>query len=357
MSNNHSQFTDFNKNIAISEAKKDTLRGNKDTLREKIRKYFKENKPNEIKPSFRSQGSFVMKTTVNPIPEWSENDKKNLYKYDIDDGVYFIGKEEDRKSVGTYHSWILDAVKDHTNKGATDKTTCIRVLYADGHHIDLPIYFKIKGDDTIPQLAHNSKDWIDSDPKAFFDWFNEKAKSKEQLRRIVRYLKAWRDYRHTQNSSTKMPSGFILTILAANNISYSTDRDDIALKETLIKIQNAIDPNKGGKFECYRPTTPTDEDLFSDYSDTKRDYFLSQLDSFVKSAKEAIDGSNPKESCEKWQKHFGDRFSCSTAIDENEAKENTKAFSEGTLKFGATTGISTTVGTAMSANKGFYGKI
>ena len=357
MANNHTQFTTFNESIAISKAKKETLQGNRDTLREKIRKYFKDNKPNEIKPSFRSQGSFVMKTTVNPIPQWSEDEKKHLYKYDIDDGVYFIGQAEDKTSIGTYHDWIYDAVKDHTNKGAIDKTTCVRVLYSDGHHIDLPIYFKIKGDDTIPQLAHKSKDWIDSDPKAFFDWFNEKAKDKEQLRRIVRYLKAWRDYRHTQNSSTKMPSGFILTILAANNISYSTDRDDIALKDTLINIQNAIDPSKGGKFECYRPTIPTDEDLFSSYSDTKRDYFLSQLDSFVKSAKEAVEGSNPKESCEKWQKYFGDRFSCSTAIDENEAKEKAKAFTEGALKFGVTTGISTTVGTAMSANKGFYGKI
>jgi hypothetical protein len=95
--------------------------------------------------------------------------------------------------------------------------------------------------------------------------------------------------------------------------------------------KKAIDPDCGGKFECYRPTTPTDEDLFKNYSDTKRDYFLSQLDSFVKSAKEAIEGTNPKESCEKWQKHFGDRFSCSSAIDENEAKEKAKALVEGTL--------------------------
>ncbi|GHT35848.1 cyclic GMP-AMP synthase [Bacteroidia bacterium] len=356
MANNHSQFIAFNDSITISKAKKETLKNNREALREKIRKYFKDNKPDEINPSFRSQGSFVMKTLINPISEWSEEDEKYLYKYDIDDGVYFIGKEEDRKSIDTYHNWIYEAVKDHTDKGATDKTTCVRVLYADGHHIDLPIYFKIKGDDTIPQLAHKSKDWIDSDPKEFFDWFNKQAKDKEQLRRIVRYLKAWRDYRHTQNSSTQMPSGFILTILATNNISYSNDRDDIALKETLEKIQNAIDPNHGGTFECYRPTTPADEDLFENYSDTKRDYFLSQLDSFVKSAKNAIGGTNPKESCEKWQKHFGDRFSCATAIDEDEAKEKAKAFTEGKLKYGAT-GLSTTVGTAMAANKGFYGDI
>ena len=356
MANNHTQFIAFDENIKISKAKKDTLTSNRSTLRDVIRDYFKENKPNEIKPTFRSQGSFVMKTAVNPITEWSEEEQKYLYKYDIDDGVYFIGKEEDRKSVDTYHNWIYDAVKDHTSKGATDKTTCVRVLYADGHHIDLPTYFKIKGDNTIPQLAHKSKGWIDSDPKEFFDWFNNSVDKEQQLRRIVRYLKAWCDYRNNQNSSTKMQSGFIMTILATNNISYN-DRDDIAFKNTLEKIQKTIDPEHGGKFECKRPTTPKDENLFENYSDTKRDYFLSQLDSFVKSANEAINGSNPKEACLKWQKHFGDRFSCSTAIDENEAKEKAKALSEGTLKYSATAGLSTTAGTAMAASKGFYGDI
>jgi hypothetical protein len=326
MANNHEQFIAFNDTIAITKSKKDTLTGNRKALREVIRKYFKENKPDEIKPTFRSQGSFVMKTTVNPIPQWSEEDDKNLYKYDVDDGVYFVGEEDDRKSINTYHNWIYDAVKDHTDKGAEDKTTCVRVLYADGHHIDLPIYFKIKGDNTIPQLAHKSKDWIDSDPKEFFDWFNKQAKDKEQLRRIVRYLKAWRDYRHTQNSSTQMPSGFILTILAANNISYNNDRDDIAMKETLEKIQQSIDPDKGGVFECFRPTTPKGEDLFANYSDTKRDNFLNQLSNFVTSAQQAIAGKNSKESCLKWQKHFGDRFSCTTAKDEDE-QSNAKTYS------------------------------
>jgi hypothetical protein len=325
MANNHEQFIAFNKTIAIIESKKDTLTGNRKALRDVIRKYFKENKPNEIKPAFRSQGSFVMKTTVNPIPQWSEEDKKDLYKYDVDDGIYFIGKEDDRKSINTYHNWIYDAVKDHTGKGAEDKTTCVRVLYADGHHIDLPIYFKVKSDKTIPELAHKSKGWIDSDPKEFFEWFNNLVDEKQQLRRIVRYLKAWCDYRNNQNTSIKMPSGFMMTILASNNISYN-DRDDIALKETLENIQDSINKDYGGKFECKRPTTPKGEDLFANYSDTKRDNFLNQLNSFVTSAQQAIAGKNPKESCLKWQKHFGDRFSCTTAKDEEE-QSNAKTYS------------------------------
>lgn len=325
MANNHEQFIIFNSTIELTITKKEILKGNRETLRKVIKKYFDDNKPNEIKPKFQSQGSFVMKTTVNPIVRKSDDKKTDLYIYDIDDGVYFIGDEEvnDRKSINTYHNWIYDAVKDHTGKGAEKRNTCIRVLYSDGHHIDLPIYYKINVKDSIPELAHKSKEWIDSDPKEFYEWFNNQAKTNQQLRRIVRYLKAWCDYRHTQNPSVKMPSGFMMTILATENISYD-ERDDIAFKKTLENIQRKIDKNHGGIFECKRPTTPKGEDLFAGFSETRRDYFISQLESFVTSAQQAINSKNSKESCLKWQKHFGDRFSCSTAKDEVEEPDANK---------------------------------
>ena len=312
MANNHEQFKKFNNTIKLNDDKKETLEKNRGILRDKIKKYFTENKHNEIKPKFHSQGSFEMKTTVNPIPRKSD-ENKDLYNYDIDDGVYFIGEEdkEDRYVVDTYHEWIYDAVKDHTSKGAIKKNTCVRVLYADGHHIDLPIYYKQRN---VPELAHKSKDWIDSDPREFYKLFNEKAASNQQLRRIVRYLKAWCDFRNFNRPDVKMPSGFIMTILATDNLSIN-ERDDVAFKETLEKIKNKLD----NKFECKRPTTPKGENLLSDFSDTRREYFLAQLNSFITSASQALEINNHKESCLKWQKHFGDRFSCSNAKDEDEA--------------------------------------
>ncbi len=317
MANNHEQFKSFNETIRLHDTKKATLETNRETLRDKIKKYFDDNKPNEIKPKFHSQGSFVMKTTVNPILRKSE-EGKDIYIYDVDDGVYFIGNEDqdDRYCINTYHEWIYDAVKDHTSKGAEKKHTCVRVIYADGHHIDLPIYYK---QGNIPELAHKSKGWIDSDPKEFYKWFNKKAASNQQLRRIVRYLKAWCDYRNSIRTDVRMPSGFIMTILASENISIN-ERDDIAFKETLENIQKKLNV-----FECKRPTTPKGEDLFANYSETKRNYFIDQLSSFVNSANQAIESKNPKEGCLKWQKHLGDRFSCSTAKNEDE-ETNLKSY-------------------------------
>lgn len=326
MANNHQQFIDFDGSVRLSPSKEEELKKNRKALREKIRKYFQDNKPDEIKPKFYSQGSFVMKTAINPIP--TQENGKWLYKYDIDDGVYFIGNEsaDKRKTVYTYHTWIVNAVDGHTTvRGTKDKNTCVRVLYADGHHIDLPIYYKRNDiSDSIPELADKGNGWVESDPQAFCKWFNEKVDSKQQLRRIVRYLKAWAAYKNT-TSSSEMPSGFILTILATKNISYKDGRDDIALKETLENIQTQIDDSKGGIFQCYRPTRPTTENLFSEYSKTQKDNFLANLNSLIASARQAIEHKNPKDACLKWQKHLGDRFSCSTASEEDEAV-NARAF-------------------------------
>jgi hypothetical protein len=122
-----------------------------------------------------------------------------------------------------------------------------------------------------------------------------------QLKRIVRYLKAWSDYR-----AGDLPSGLIFTVLAANNISFH-ERDDLGFYQTLLNIKNSLDKS----FVCYRPTTPTDEDLLANYSITNKNYFLKQLDSFIASAEKALSNkTSQSDACKVWQRHFGDRFPC-----------------------------------------------
>lgn len=317
MANCNNLFQEFNSTIKLTDSKKDSLKKSSKELRKKIRTYFKENKPDEVKPKFTGQGSFEVNTNVNPIPRTVEIDgeEKTLYKYDLDDGVYFIGDEDKRKSIQTYHNWIYEAVDGHTSQKPIDKNTCVRVIFSDGHNIDLPIYYK---QGATPELAHKGKGWIFSDPKEFIEWFEERAKGSPQLRRIIRYLKAWCDYREFSNSSKKMPSGFIMTILAANH-QYKHDRDDVALKESLINIQAELSK----EFKCERPTTPAGEDLLEEYS--QEDYFMNELAKFINNAKRGLEEKNQKNACEYWRKIFGDRFSCSNAKDEDEGDKRSDA--------------------------------
>jgi hypothetical protein len=301
----HKEFINFNLIIALNSNKKEALITSRDSLKKKIKKYFAEKKANEIQPKFWGQGSFEMNTTVNPIPE-VDNEGNTIVKYDLDYGIYFIEKkgEDKKRSISTWHDWVYESVDGHTNTPPQNKNTCVRVIFADGHHIDLPIYY-MNGD--TPELAHQTKGWIYCDPKAFFDWFNEKAKNDQQLRRIVRYLKAWKNYREIRNTSLKLPSGFAFTILAVNNF-VSNSSDDKAFKYTVEKIKSELEK----KFECKRPTTPVGEDIFSDFSETRKNNLFTSFDSLIEACENAEKEKNFKKSSEYFQKQFGERFPLGT---------------------------------------------
>ena len=290
MNTNH-LFKKFNSKIRLSNEKREKLARNRKALRKKIRDYFNYNEWGA--PKFYSQGSFPLNTNLNPIKE----------KYDLDDGVYFICSEEERKESSTYHNRIKKAVKGHASE-VKDKNTCVRVVYADGHHIDFPSYW-IEKDGNTPQLAHKSDGFIMSDPKAFKQWVEEyvsNSYSRGQLRRIIRYLKAWKDYRENCNSNLRLPSGFILTILACKTFIKEDKRDDLSLKNTVNNIIN----NLNYSFSCKRPTAPVGEELLNVcYSETN---IKSELKKLYENAEEAINSECEKDASEYWQKVFGDRF-------------------------------------------------
>ena len=296
--NTHKLFKQYDGVIKLADSKKGKLKTNRKALREKIEKYFGEKCWG--KPEFKSQGSFPLDTNLNPIKKTTE-DGEDKEEYDLDDGVYVYSSEEDRKTTATYHKRIMDAVEGHA-ADEIDKTTCVRVVYADGHHIDLPCYWSVEKDDA-PQLAHKSKGFIDSDPSEFKSWVDQKisnADSSGQLRRMIRYFKGWKNHREVTNSNLNLPSGFIWTILICENF-VKDDRDDLAFKETLQKIKELLDSS----YACYRPTTPSGEELLCNYP---QNTVISELQKVYDNACAAIDSDCEEKSSDFWRKVFGERF-------------------------------------------------
>jgi hypothetical protein len=321
----HKEYNSFNSEIKLTPERKKSLITSKKSIKNRIKKWFTDNKPDELQPKFGGQGSFEMNTTVNPIPVQDE-DGNRILKYDLDYGVYFIEKtdENNKRTIQTWHDWVYEAVDDHTNKDSIDKNTCVRVVFYDGHHIDLPIYYK---KDEVIQLAHKSKDWITSDPKEFYEWFNDQKTT--QLERIVRYLKAWKNYRELNNSNLKLPSGFELTILASNNYA-SDDNDDVAFRETIRKIN--VELNRPNGFKCLRPTTPVDEDVFASYSYTRKNNFLSALESLLDDCDKARDEKNFKKASEHLRNNqFGTRFPLGDDKNEDQKSNELKRSIESSL--------------------------
>ncbi|HAN20403.1 MAG: hypothetical protein A2Y15_08600 [Clostridiales bacterium GWF2_36_10] len=306
MANMNQLFSDFDGKIKLTNAKTNSLKTSRDALRKDIRDWFFEK--NKDIPTFCWQGSFAMKTTVNPLSGG---------EYDLDDGVYLEGYSDiDKESwptTSTVHGWIKSSVEDRTSDLPIDKDTCIRVTYTSGYHIDLPIYI-IKND--IAYLAHKTKGWIESDPKAFKKWFVDHVSDKgEQLRRIVRYLKSWKDYK---NVSLK---GIEITILVTNHFDKYDNRDDKSLKNTISSIISSLEES----FSCYKPVIPN-EDLFEGFSDTKKTSINDSLKNALNKLEKAINEPNEKKASEYLQSIFGERFPTGNdSITSNSSYEITNA--------------------------------
>ncbi|MGB3691879.1 MAG: hypothetical protein WA999_04060, partial [Spirulinaceae cyanobacterium] len=283
MADLHQSFLDFNNTIALSSSHKKTLRTSRNAVRDRIRRYFREEKKGYT-PKFHGQGSFMMNAIIEPLDG----------EFDIDDGIYLQVDSEPSESVSTFHRWIYNAVDGQTKETPIDKNPCVRLIYTGQYHIDLPLYYTKKSDS--PYLAHKTKGWIESDPREFIDWFNDKADSNGQLKRLVRYLKAWKDYRKKE-----LPCGLVFSILAAQYAVFD-NRDDIALYETLKNIHSVL--YRG--FACYRPTTPRGENLLDNYGKTNKNYLLDRLTGLINSAEKAInENTPPPKACEYWQRHLG----------------------------------------------------
>lgn len=309
----HQQYIDFNGKLALTTTRRDSLKSSRRDLRAKIRKSFRANHDGELQPRFGGQGSIMMDTTINPIPVYDASSNK-LLEYDLDDGIYFIesSDESNRKSVETWHEWVYDAVDGHTAAPPERHNACVRVIFADGHHIDLPIYYKL--DDQI-ELAHRVDRWTISDPKEFYEWFNEKKKNNRQLERLVRYFKGWKDYQEKSTDFLSFPNGVSLSILAANN-QVASDNDDIAFEKTASKMLSEL--QKSGGFKCLRPTTPKGEDLFDKFSASRRQTFLDKLDELVEACANARTESNQRKATEYLRAQFGDRFPLGADIEETD---------------------------------------
>lgn len=338
MANCHDIFLAFNQIIKLSDKDRNVLISSRDNLRERMLKNFlliNESERGTHNIDFQSQGSFVMDTIITP-----EQDD-----FDLDDGVYFLGQLSDSERINPslFHDLIIKAIdKHHQIEDITDKDTCVRVRYSKtkdfskegGYHIDIPIYYKENSE--TPELAHKKKGWVESSPVELIDWFEAKInsgfqkgflveaskyqvsyekwlqdirKNDHQLRRLVRYLKAWADLKRKE-----MPSGIMMTIFVANNFILD-DRDDISLLRTLENIDKYFE--KYGII-CLRPTPKKDEDLFENFKSEAKTSFRYALQSLIVSGNQALDNPYQKEACLKWKKHFGNRFPCQYAKEEVE---------------------------------------
>ncbi len=286
----HNNFLNFNKTISISSEKISNLRSAHNTIRDKLTNYFS-NYPYIPPIQFFIQGSYKMDTMVENMNQFC----------DVDLGVYF--QEKPNIEISTLQWHIKQALSGHTSKGVEVKKMCVRLNYVRDFHIDLPIYYK----NYYGKIYFGTKldGWKKSDPKDFIKWFKENTQNKPQLIRIIRYLKAWSDYRKYETTK-KYPSGLVLTLWAIE--FYQADqRDDVAFVYTCDKILRYLDDNYQSDWEAKMPVAPYDNTL-NRLTENHKKNFYNDFKEIVKEGIDAISSSNKKPAKDIWKQVFGYRF-------------------------------------------------
>lgn len=246
----------------------------RNALREGIPKLYREagNQGEAPMPKFFTQGSWAYKTLNAPA--------QSPQQADVDDGCYlplsFLSQTK-RPSVAaqSFFCYAEKALEELVAKRKwaliTDKATCIRIEIGPIAHIDIPLYaipdteyaklsarmeamttnegYVMDGayasvpdrwsalPETEVLLAHREENWKESDPRPVKQWFIDQVATQGiQLRRLVRYLKAFRDWKWKSGG----PSSILLMAAAAPLFEKQHGRDDLALLIVLKELPNAL---------------------------------------------------------------------------------------------------------------------
>lgn len=201
------------------------------------------------------QGSYKYGTLIKPIHKGEE--------YDVDVGLYFQ-REDDGDAMPTpsdLRQWVQQALIAYMRRTTElreviqpPKERCSRACFDARFHIDVPVYWLEPSSDSR-RLATLPDEWEHSDPKALYLWFKSLVErpERDQLRRVVRYLKGWAAIAFNGVPDSR-PSSIVLTVLAAEAFADEglSDRnlDD---EDALIAVIRSIHARLGASSRVLNP--------------------------------------------------------------------------------------------------------
>ncbi|MBM96083.1 MAG: nucleotidyltransferase [Oceanospirillaceae bacterium] len=294
---------------------------------------------NDLKQHFRDkecpikdtflQGSFSVDTAINSL----EGD------YDVDRALVIDENNAPTDPI-KLKEVVLDVLKKRNFKNPKVKKPCVTADYLSINlHIDYTIYtldslgnYKL----AVGKLgsSENNKEWSPSDPKGLIEWINgyssygsDGLAKRKQYKRLVRYMKRWRDVNFNEQSRKKLFS-IGLTIMIKEQYkpsAYAEIENDLAvLEETIRNILNAeyIRSEYSPDLPQYRIYTSLPTRPFRDVFQHKVDggqsvsgsdknigtQFRNKLQTLLSQLENAIAETDEIKQCEILNKVFGDDF-------------------------------------------------
>lgn len=283
-------------------------------------------------PRFFTQGSWAYKTLNAPA--------QNHQQADVDDGCYlplsFVAQSTRPSVAATVfftaaEEALVPLIKERRWKLITDKPTCIRIEISTYAHIDVPLYAipdhefatltkaaamdhgfynlqeavrKAERDawTALPRncvlLAHRECDWMESDPRPVKEWFLAEVEAKgEQLRRVVRYLKAFRDWQWASGG----PSSILLMAAAAPLFEKRKCRDDVALLDVVTALPTKLRAGVNNPIDDR-------ESLTERFGKELVEEAAKKFESLGKMLRGSLNATNEAQACSWMINEFGPRF-------------------------------------------------
>lgn len=289
-----------------------------------------------VRPRFFTQGSFAYRTINDPA--WTPPQQM-----DLDDGTYlpmtFVHGAKPSVAAAAFFKIVdraLQALAKSEGWTFVEKPTCARLVISDYAHIDVPLYaipdaqfmllekaakaktldgaFDARADsidrwDALPSdsvlLAHREEDWVASDPRQINDWFIGAVDVYgERLRRVCRYLKAWRD--HHQPNLDRVSS--ILLMVCAWRAFDDFGRPNVPERDdaALLLVARRLPILLAGPVE--NPTDP-DEKIDARLGDAERRVAITMAEGLASELGEIVEKCfDPSDAVRRLQALFGDRI-------------------------------------------------
>lgn len=254
-----SKFNTFYKRqVVLYQANQNELHEKKDLniqrLKDGLKEYNEENGTSYSVEESCVQGSVAMSTVV-------QNEDSD---YDIDVAVVFDKEVLDGKGARATRNMVANALRRKTKQFNAEpevKTSCVRVKYASGYHIDFAVYRRYYDAFRCCWVyEHAGDDWSERELNGLTEWFKMQNDSSDgKLRRVVRLSKMFCKSRDTWKN---MPSGLLQTVLCDEKLQDTYDRIDELFYYTMKEIVERLefDTSVFAPVDNSRDLTPRKQD-------------------------------------------------------------------------------------------------
>jgi len=302
----------------------------------------------DVQSTFREEGYPVVADFIQGSLKTGTGIRPIVGDYDIDRALVIDEKKAPTNPV-TPKITALDVLEDRGFKNARIKKPCVTADYAsDNVHIDFIVY-KRSGDQHYLAVGkknsdENNREWSAADPLGLLDWVNDiggydvddAQDVLAQFRRLVRYLKRWRDVQFSEAVAAKVFS-IGLTVMAKERFqpSFSPEgaRQDLtALRTTVRAMVNAgyfhvVEADKY-RIRVHLPVQPW-RDIFHGSSVDTGTQLYNKLKRLAEKLETAEGLTDERQQCEILHELFGDDFEVPDPPKESAKKERANYPSSG----------------------------